>query len=537
MSWECSFNIDWGDEVYPIVGMVNPLAKKNEITIQNTIGPNNEIITIAYKKGMTAGDIEIVDFQLSKDEYILEDIVKGVLAPNDVISPNARLVLIPSLIGGSGDLMRANNINNDLKPLIDKISDIFHLSKSKLSEILFKDIQILDDWIQDNTLNQDETINKVLELIYQIKNLKSTDSRIQKLGIDIKTLRNDQSIALTVLENYLFRAGGIFEGGSREIFNLFAKIAFLKSEIKGEFINFDMLNSLFIKDSLSLEYDLKDLIQNREILNNDELMDIRRNILEDKFSHPQLVKEINDMISNRILQNLRDNDVEFINLFGEDGTRAMIMAGTDQDQLNDAFKEILEESPSLRREVDPSWLFGQDRREIQNIFNAYRTSNGIANREQPLSLIYFEGEKDGVFYKALFFIRKIEQPVSGLRRTPPGQIELLNDDFYSRRYAGVRIGYHEGSSKYLIPSLLGLETYEKYSIQELIQEKIQAECTERVGMINFDLFLLNNHFDSGKVVLASEWWLCDVCKYNYRLFEENCARNSIIAMLVDGTSK
>ena len=55
---------------------VNPLAKKNEITIYNTIGPNQENITIAYKKGMTAGDIKIVDDWLRNAEdnwRVLED--------------------------------------------------------------------------------------------------------------------------------------------------------------------------------------------------------------------------------------------------------------------------------------------------------------------------------------------------------------------------------------------------------------------------------------------------------------------------------
>jgi hypothetical protein len=131
----------------------------------------------------------------------------------------------------------------------------------------------------------------------------------------------------------------------------------------------------------------------------------------------------------------------------------------------------------------------------------------------------------------------MDQPLSGLRRSQTGEFKLVKDDFYSRRYPGVLKGHYPGSNKFLIPSLLGLETYEKYSVKELTEQKLQAECTERIAMIDFDLLLLHNQFDGGKVVMASEWWLCDNCKYNYRLFEENCIRNNINPTLVDGTNK
>ncbi len=80
--------------------LLGNLVKKDakEITIENTIGPNEDVIRITYRRGITAGDI-LVELDMVND-YLLAD-AEGELSLKDVIPSSAELMLIPGSIAGS----------------------------------------------------------------------------------------------------------------------------------------------------------------------------------------------------------------------------------------------------------------------------------------------------------------------------------------------------------------------------------------------------------------------------------------------------
>ncbi|MFW9894334.1 MAG: hypothetical protein ACFFD7_00855 [Candidatus Thorarchaeota archaeon] len=80
--------------------LLGNLVKKEgkEIFIENTIGPNEDVIRITYRRGITAGDI-LVELDMVND-YILAD-AEGELSLEDVIPSSAELMLIPGSIAGA----------------------------------------------------------------------------------------------------------------------------------------------------------------------------------------------------------------------------------------------------------------------------------------------------------------------------------------------------------------------------------------------------------------------------------------------------
>ena len=89
------------------------LVKKDgqEITIENTIGPNEDVIRITYRRGITAGDI-LVELDMAND-FLLADAERE-FSLEDVISPSAELMLIPGSIAGA---QQQSNIQKQLTEL------------------------------------------------------------------------------------------------------------------------------------------------------------------------------------------------------------------------------------------------------------------------------------------------------------------------------------------------------------------------------------------------------------------------------------
>ncbi|MFW9882350.1 MAG: class I SAM-dependent methyltransferase [Candidatus Thorarchaeota archaeon] len=147
--------------------MVNSRFDSNEIFIENTIGPNEDVIRITYRRGITAGDI-LVDLDMAND-YVLAD-AEGELFLGDVIPPSAELMLIQGSIAGAGSsesqirgpnrLVRedlSSEILTNLKELTGKTQDQLKKIESKYFnealEIFKKDPKLkklLERNIKDN---------------------------------------------------------------------------------------------------------------------------------------------------------------------------------------------------------------------------------------------------------------------------------------------------------------------------------------------------------------------------------------------------
>ncbi len=141
--------------------LLGNLVKKDgkEITIENTIGPNEDIIRITYRRGITAGDI-LVELDMAND-FLLAD-AEGELSLGDVIPPSAELMLIPGSIAGAGS--SESQIRGPNRIVSDDIS----------SEIL-SDLKELTGKTQDQLKNiESEYFDKALEIF-------NKDPKLRKL--------------------------------------------------------------------------------------------------------------------------------------------------------------------------------------------------------------------------------------------------------------------------------------------------------------------------------------------------------------------
>ncbi len=126
------------------------LVKKDakQITIENTIGPNQDVLKITYRKGMTAGDI-LIELNMVND-YLLAD-AEGEVSLEDIIPPSAELLLIPGSIAGVGSSESqtrgpnrrtrddiSSEILNDLKALTGKTQAQLKNIESKYYEEALK---------------------------------------------------------------------------------------------------------------------------------------------------------------------------------------------------------------------------------------------------------------------------------------------------------------------------------------------------------------------------------------------------------------
>ena len=188
--------------------LLGNLVKKDgkEITIENIIGPNEDVIRITYRRGITAGEI-LVDLDVAND-FLLAN-AEGELSLGDIIPPSAELMLIPSSIAGSGEL---NNFFRDKRhKLIDKIIIIFELTKNQLSHILYKDgnyhrVNILNDVLINNELldsNREKLPNVILEFMYSIYMMNFMDPNVQEIFSDLDTFRNKKVEALLLCREFL----------------------------------------------------------------------------------------------------------------------------------------------------------------------------------------------------------------------------------------------------------------------------------------------------------------------------------------------
>ena len=93
--------------------LLGNLVKKDakEITIENTIGPNDDVIRITYRRGITAGDI-LVELDMAND-YVLAN-AEGELSLGDVIPLSTELMLIPGSVAGA---QQQSNIQKQLTEL------------------------------------------------------------------------------------------------------------------------------------------------------------------------------------------------------------------------------------------------------------------------------------------------------------------------------------------------------------------------------------------------------------------------------------
>lgn len=118
--------------------LLGNLVKKNakEITIENTIGPNEDVIRITYRGGITAGDI-LVELDMAND-FLLVDAERE-FSLEDIIPSSAELILIPSSIAGAKYHLQ------ERRQLLYDLVTIFHLSIDKISKLLYKDENILEN--------------------------------------------------------------------------------------------------------------------------------------------------------------------------------------------------------------------------------------------------------------------------------------------------------------------------------------------------------------------------------------------------------
>ena len=109
-------------EVNSEFDLLGNLVKKddNEITIENTIGPNEDVIRISYRRGITAGDI-LVELDMAND-FLLAD-AEGEYSLEDVISPSAELMLIPGSIAGAQQQSNIQKKLTELQKELYKILD------------------------------------------------------------------------------------------------------------------------------------------------------------------------------------------------------------------------------------------------------------------------------------------------------------------------------------------------------------------------------------------------------------------------------
>ena len=144
--------------------LLGNLVKKDskEITIENTIGPNDDLIRITYRRGITAGDI-LVDLDMANDNVLAD--VERELSLGDIIPPSAELMLIPGSIAGGTQVKSLTKLSINTK------SEIINEAKN-----YFFSNEVNPKF---NGLSIDQINNEILGLD---KNNKDANKRIQRFN-------------------------------------------------------------------------------------------------------------------------------------------------------------------------------------------------------------------------------------------------------------------------------------------------------------------------------------------------------------------
>ena len=222
-----------------------------EITIENTIGPNEDVIKITYRRGITAGDI-LVDLDMA-NEFLLAN-AEGELSLGDVVPPSAELMFIPSSIAGATSV---RNIRNPQRlNLVRNIAQIFYSktqnnhfnikeSFTRFSEfITSKGVGTLDSKFFDNLiterLNEKELANKLVDLMLKIQNLDYSKLKDFKGLSDPYVLNEIKQESLEICAEFMKKE--IFSDYTSKLFDTFYQKAFLESKKLTIFKNSEGIN-------------------------------------------------------------------------------------------------------------------------------------------------------------------------------------------------------------------------------------------------------------------------------------------------------
>jgi len=188
---------------------VNTQFEKDVILIENTIGPDQDLIRITYRKGMTARDI-LLELEMAND-YLLADIEGKLLRLEDFVLPSAELLLIPGTSAENGELNEFNR--HKRQKLIDDIVNTFDLTRNQLSQILYKDrnsrrVHMLNDVLINNEeldLNRENLPNGILEFMYNIYMMDFMDPNVQEIltDLDLDTFKNKKIEVLELCREFL----------------------------------------------------------------------------------------------------------------------------------------------------------------------------------------------------------------------------------------------------------------------------------------------------------------------------------------------